>query len=520
MWCEVSAQVNAALRTASRHKPISEIVRVLDTATVSGNAATVINGIEYDSRQVTAGDLFAALTGADFDGHAFADRAVASGAAALLVEHTLDVDVPQIVVPDSRAALARVAAAFYDYPSREMVCIGVTGTDGKTTTTHLIDGILRHAGQKTGLIGTVGIRIGDAAAHELPHQTTPESNLLQRYLREMVSAGVGVAVIETTSHGLAMHRLDTTRFTIAGVTNITHEHLEYHGTIDAYRRAKAMLLERVGAEHGIVVLNADDPGAMSIRDFAAGAEVLTYGIATQDADLRADRVVVDGNGSTFTLETDGISAKVHVPLIGAFNVANALCAIGVARAAGVPIDTSIAALAHTQGVPGRLESINAGQPYTVIVDYAHTPESIEKVLALLRDIGGNGRLIIVTGSAGERDRGKRPMQGRICATMADISIFTNEDPRNEDPEHILADIAAGAKAAGGTEGETFFRVADRRVAIAKAFELARPGDCVLLAGKGHERSIIVGYEHQPWNEAEVARSLLAERGFPGQGAMP
>jgi len=482
---------------------------------VSGNADTFVTGIEYDSRQIAMGNLFAALAGADFDGHTFADRAVTAGAVALLVERTLELEVPQIVVPNSRAALAQVAAAFYDHPSREMTCIGLTGTDGKTTTTHLLDGILRSAGKKTGLIGTIGIRIGDVATHELPHQTTPESNLLQRYLRDMVNAGVGVAVIEATSHGLAMHRLDTTNFSIAGVTNITHEHLEYHKTIAAYRRAKAMLLERVGAERGVAVLNADDSGAMAIRDFAAGADVLTYGITTADADLRARDVLVGRDGSTFTLETDGMSAEVHVPLIGAFNVSNALCAIGVARAAGIPIHTSIAALAQTGGVPGRMQPIVAGQPYTVIVDYAHTPESIQKVLALLRDVGA-GRLIIVTGSAGERDRAKRPMQGRICAAMADIGIFTNEDPRNEDPEHILADIASGAVAAGGVEGHTFYRIVDRRLAIAKALDLAGPGDCVLLAGKGHERSVIVGYEHQSWNETEVARSLLAERGFPGQ----
>lgn len=519
MWCEGNTQVNAALRTEPRQKPVREIARTLDMVTVSGDAETVVSGIEYDSREITPGDLFAALTGADFDGHAFAGRAIAAGAAALLVERALDVGVPEIVVPDSRAALAQAAAAFYDHPSKELVCIGLTGTDGKTTTTHLLDGILRDSGEKTGLIGTIGIRIGDTVPRELPHQTTPESNLLQRYLRQMVDAGVGVAVIEATSHGLAMHRLDTTRFSIAGVTNITHEHLEYHGTIEAYRRAKAMLLERVGAERGVVVLNADDPGAMAIRGFAAGAEVMTYGIETSSADLRAVHVVVGDNSSRFTLETDGMSAEVEVPLIGAFNVANALCAIGVARAAGVPIHASIAALAQTRGVPGRLQPIVAGQPYTLIVDYAHTPESIEKVLALLREVGGSGRLIIVTGSAGERDRGKRPMQGRICATMADVSVFTNEDPRKEDPEHILADIAAGAVAAGGTEGQTFFRVADRRQAIAMALDLAGAGDCVLLAGKGHERSIIVGYEHYPWNEAEIARSLLAERGYPGQEAM-
>lgn len=505
--------MTGALGRDDRHKTIADLTRRLDLATISGDSATTVYGIRFDSRLVTRGDLFAALPGADFDGHAFIEPALDAGAAALLVEHAVDAAAPQIVAPDSRAALALIAAEFYSHPSRDLTCIGITGTDGKTTTSSIVDSILRYAGVVTGVIGTVGIRIGDTRTLELPHQTTPESNLVQEYLREMVDAGVEVAVIEATSHGLAMHRLESTRFSIAGVTNITREHLEYHGTIESYRRAKATLLEQVGAEHGVVVLNADDPGAMSIKAFAAGADVLTYGVETSSVDFHARDVVARNDGSTFTLESDGISAEVRIPLIGGFNVANTLCAIGLSRAVGVPVETSVAAVATAAGVPGRMQHIMAGQPYTVMVDYAHTPESIEKVLTLLRSVQQDGRLIVVTGSAGERDPGKRPLQGRVCARFADISIFTNEDPRNEDPERILSDIAAGAIAAGGIERETFWRIVDRHDAIATAFDLAGPGDCVLLAGKGHERSIIVGYEHRPWDERQVARALLGERGF-------
>lgn len=505
--------MNAAIRIDTRRKRIADLAQRLEAVSLIGNPATTVSGIQFDSRIVTSGDLFAALPGADFDGHAFVARATEAGAAALLVERAMDVQIPQLVVRDTRAALARIAAEFHDHPSRDLTCIGITGTDGKTTTSSIVDTILRHAGMSTGVIGTIGIRIGDARTIELPHQTTPESSLIQQYLRQMVDAGVRVALIEATSHGLAMHRLDTTRFTIAGVTNITREHLEYHGTIEAYRRAKAILLERAGAEHGVVVLNADDPGAMSIREYATGAEVITYGVAARSADLHATNVVVRSDGTTFLLNVDGVFAEVRLPLIGGFNVANALCAIGIARAAGVPVETSIAAVAEASGVPGRMQRISTGQPYTVIVDYAHTPGSIEKVLTLLRTIVGQRRLIIVTGSAGERDPGKRPLQGRVCATLADVSIFTNEDPRNEDPERILTDIATGAEAGGGIEGETFLRIVDRRDAIARAFDIAKPGDCVLLAGKGHEQSIIVGYEHRSWDETEIARSLLAERGF-------
>ena len=486
-----------------------------------GDREVTVTGIQYDSRLVGPGDLFAALRGADDDGHRFVAAAIANGAAALLVERDMGTPVPQIVTPDSRAALARCAASFYGDPSRTLTTIGITGTDGKTTTSHLIDHVLRRAGHVTGMIGTVGITIGDNRSYELPHQTTPESNLVQGYLRELVEVGGDTAIIEATSHGLAMHRLDGVAFDIAGVTNITREHLEYHGTIERYRAAKAILLQRVASEGGVVVLNADDPGAMAVLSSATGAENVRYSAAGRDAEITALAVQPGIDGTAFDVVIDGESFPATLPLIGEFNVANALCAIGVCRAAGVPVQNALEALASAPGVPGRLNQISEGQPFAVIVDYAHTPESLRKVLLLLRSLGGGGRLIVVSGSAGERDTGKRPLQGAVCAEIADISVFTNEDPRHEDADRIISEIAAGALAAGGIEGESVFSITDRREAIGKAMSLAGPGDTVLLAGKGHERSIIIGAQHVPWDEAAAARETLRNLGFgsdAGDGA--
>jgi UDP-N-acetylmuramoyl-L-alanyl-D-glutamate--2,6-diaminopimelate ligase len=290
---------------------------------------------------------------------------------------------------------------------------------------------------------------------------------------------------------------------------MTHEHLEYHKTVENYWRAKAILVEHVAAHGGTVVLNADDPGSMSALPYATGATVITTSSAGQAADLRATDLSVRANGTSFTLHVDGVASQVEMPLIGGFNVDNALIAIGIGRAAGVPVDTMVTSLATVQGVPGRMQRIDEGQPFSVIVDYAHTPESLRKILTLLRSLQ-RGRIIVVSGSAGERDPTKRPLQGEVCAELADLSIFADEDPRNEDPERILEDIATGARRRGSVEGETYLKIADRRAAISRAFAEARPGDVVLLAGKGHERSIIVGYEHTPWDEVAVARELLHE----------
>jgi UDP-N-acetylmuramoyl-L-alanyl-D-glutamate--2,6-diaminopimelate ligase len=476
-----------------------------------------VSGLTYDSRLVQPGDLFAALPGADLDGHDYIRDAERRGASALLVERPVATPLPQIVVPDSRAALAAVAATFHAHPSRALSVIGITGTDGKTTTSFMIDHLLRHAGVSTGMIGTVGIRVGDSDARDASRQTTPESSDVQAYLRQMVDVGVDWAIVEATSHGLAMHRLDGVRFCIGAVTNITHEHLDFHGSVENYRRAKAMLLERVAAETGVVVTNADDPGAVAVEPFAHAATVVRYGITNADVDLRAVDIHSGPTGSQLELVTQSHGrVTIDLPFIGEFNVANALCAMGVALAAGLDVQTIAAGMATTPPVPGRMAQVDAGQPFSVIVDYAHTPDALGKVLRLLRRLHPEGRLIAVFGSAGERDIEKRPLQGAISANLADVTVVTSEDPRFEDADAIIAQIAAGAEAAGARRGETLFTRTERRDAIELALSLASPGDCVLLAGKGHEGSIIWGREKRPWDEAGVARELLQEAGYSSQ----
>ena len=500
----------------ARGTTVKALAEAIPGSRLVGSTETVVSGVAYDSRLVQPGDLFAALRGGDLDGHAFVADAARRGAAALLVENETACPLPQLVTSNSRAALAKAAATFYEHPSREIGVVGVTGTDGKTTTAHLVDHILRSAGRRTGMVGTVAIRVGDGEERQESRQTTPESSDIQRYLRQMVEAGADWAILEATSHGLAMHRLDEVRFHIGAVTNITHEHLDFHGSRKEYLRAKAILLERVGAEGGIAVANADDPGAWEIVPVAAGATIVSYSPSGRDAALRTGDVHTDATGSRFTLDAgDAGRVAVSLPLIGGFNVANAVCAAGVALAAGVELPEIAQALATAPSVPGRMAPIEVGQPFSVIVDYAHTPESLEKVLRLLRTLHPSGRLIAVFGSAGERDGQKRPVQGRVAAELADVSVITSEDPRFEDADAIIAEIAAGAEAAGAVAGETLHCQTDRREAIRLAVDLAHPGDCVLLAGKGHEGSIIWGREKVPWDEAAVARELLAEAGYPG-----
>jgi UDP-N-acetylmuramoyl-L-alanyl-D-glutamate--2,6-diaminopimelate ligase len=498
----------------TRATTVRALSEALPAARLEGSGDAIVSGIVYDSRLVEPGDLFAALRGADFDGHEFVRDAEQSGAAALLVESLAVTALPQIVVADSRRALAAIAAEHYNHPSRQLGVIGITGTDGKTTTAYLVDHILRSAGVKTGMVGTVAIRIGDREELHPSRQTTPESSDIQRYLRQMVDASAAWAILEATSHGLAMHRLDHVRFDIAAVTNITREHLDYHGTVESYQRAKATLLERVASDSGVAVVNADDAGSRAIEHFAAGATLIRYSATGAEADLRAVEVQATGVGSQFILDagTRG-SAECKLPLIGYFNVANALCAAGIALAAGISLDAIVSAFATAPPVPGRMARVEAGQPFSVVVDYAHTPDAIEKVLTLLRGLHPSGRVIAVFGSAGERDVEKRPLQGVIAARLADISVITSEDPRFEDADAIIAQIAAGAEAAGAVVGKSLFCRTDRREAIRLALDLARPGDCVLLAGKGHEGSIIWGREKLPWDEAAVARDLLCNGRF-------
>lgn len=487
-----------------RRANIADLSDVVDTARAVGNAE--ITGITIDSRNVQPGDLFAALRGSDFDGHAYIPQAIRNGAAAILAEEMPEgVDHPTIIVENARRDLAPISAEFFGHPGRELTTIGLTGTDGKTTTASLITWILREAGIQTGLIGTLGMQFGDGSEQSLGHQTTPESHLVQGFLRQMVEAGTKAVVIEATSHGLHMHRLDGTPFDIAGVTNITHEHLEYHKTIENYRAAKGILVERVSKTGGTVVLNADDEGAMSLRSLTDGANIRTYG-RTFGAGLQADHVVASNADLEFDIADGDASHHLALPMLGEFNVHNALCAISVCQVVGVPVEQAIEALIRVPGIPGRMHQIDAGQPFSVVVDYAHTPASLEKILRLLRGLTPDGKVIVVSGSAGERDVAKRPLQGKIMADLADIVVISSEDPRNEDPVQILNDIAAGVE----NEQAEVHIIEDRRDAIALALSRAEPGDAVLLAGKGHETSIIWGFEHRPWDEAAVARELLMD----------
>ena len=501
-----------------RTKPLKVLIDATEAIRVSGDDTVAVNGIAYNSKDVQPGNLFVALRGGYTDGHFYIDNALANGAVAVLVEEAVSQDIPYIVARNSRAALADVSARFYDDPSRELKVIGITGTDGKTSTSLLVEAMLARSGQRTGLIGTVSIKIGDEIVDHETRQTTPESLEIQRMLRRMIDDGVEWVVLEATSHGLDLHRLDHVEFNIGAVTNITHEHLEHHGTIAAYWRAKAQLFERIGRPGGHAIVNADDEGAMSVLPYCDGLAITRFGIDRSDVNLAADDVSLGIDGSRYRLTARSFAGNVRSPLLGHFNVANSLCAAGIASAAGVDGDAIIRTLEHPPVISGRMDSIEEGQPFKVIVDYAHTPASLEKVLTLLRSLDREGgRLIVVSGSAGERDVAKRAIQGSVCAKFADISVFTNEDPRNEPAEEIIAQIADGAKHEGAVEGEDFFQIVERRDAVFHAVSMALPGDTILLAGKGHERSIIWNGVKQPWDEAAVAREALAVLGYRKDG---
>jgi len=487
---------------------LAELARALPDASLTSDDGVVIRDIEYDSRLVEPGCLFAALRGGYVDGHDFIANAIERGASALLVDRDMDYPVPAIRVSDTRAALSPLSAAFFRHPSQQLGVIGITGTDGKTTTSYLTESILGHSNLVTGVIGTVSVKIADQIVQHETRQTTPESLEIQRLLRQMVDSGVNWAVLEATSHGLAQHRLDDVSFDIAAVTNITHEHLEFHKTIEAYRAAKATLFDRAAATGGKAVVNLDDEGARGVIPHAAGSELLRYSTVDPSADLLATNIQIGVEGTRFDVRYRDSVTSFESPLIGGFNVENALCAIGIGLAAGLELGQIAEGIRLAPPIPGRMERVDEGQPFSVIVDYAHTPDSLQKLLSLLRQLSPESKIIAVSGSAGERDVPKRALQGGVSARLADYSVFTTEDPRFEDAATIIDQIAEGAQAAGAVKERDFRCIVDRTEAIAAAIDRAQPGDIVLLAGKGHERSIIWGGEKVPWNEAEVARSLL------------
>jgi UDP-N-acetylmuramoyl-L-alanyl-D-glutamate--2,6-diaminopimelate ligase len=498
-------------------------------------AAIEVRGITEDSRAVEPGALFAAVTGEHVDGHDFVERAAAAGAAVAIVERPLpDVGLPQLVVERSQAALGTAAAWWFGDPSHELGVLGITGTDGKTTTSFLAVAALEAAGLSSGLVGTVDTKIGGTREANPEHTTTPAAPSLQRAIRAMVAAGNRAAVVETTSHGLAAERVRGIAYDAAILTNLTHEHLEFHGSWEAYRDAKLSLFERlaVSARNPLkagpapawpkrAVINADDPSVGLFVGVAqeAGAGVVTYG-TDPSADVRATHSEEDGRRLRVAYDAPSGSSRLELRLAGRFNVHNALAVVALGEGLGLDPAAVRAGLESVEGVPGRMERVEAGQPFGVVIDYAHSPASLQAVLDILAPVAAarGGGLIAVFGSAGERDTDKRPMMGRIAAERARLVVVTDEDPRSEDREAILEEIARGAEAAGARRGHDLLLVADRPAAIEAAFDRARQGDVVLLAGKGHEQSIIGPEGPVAYDERATAVDALARLGYAGAGS--
>jgi len=477
-----------------------------------------VMSVTADSRRVIPGSVFVAIPGPTRDGHDFIPQAVAAGAAAVVGERRL-ADLPSTLpyglVANAAQAFGWLAAGLLGFPSRKLTLIGVTGTDGKTTTTNLIHMILRAAGHSAGMISTVNAQIGARSLDTGLHTTTPPADEIQGYLAEMVVDSDTHAVVEATSHGLAQHRLAGCDFDVAVVTNITHEHLDYHGTWEAYREAKAGLFRGLFSSYHkpdvpkISVLNADDSGSYDyLRHIPADWQVV-YGLDVEEADVTAVNIRHAPSGIQFTVLSPWGQVEINSSLVGAFNVSNILAATTTGLALGVTPEQVAAGISAFKGVPGRMERITEDQNFTAIVDFAHTPNALQRALEAARELVGiQGRVIVVFGCAGLRDREKRRLMGEVAAVRADITVITAEDPRTESLDAIMAETAQALKLAGKVEGRDFFRVPDRGKALLHAVSLARPGDLVMACGKGHEQSMCFGEVEYPWDDREAMRKAL------------
>jgi len=471
---------------------------------VRGDDGVTVRAVVHDSRHVVEGALFCCIRGAHTDGHDHAVAAVAAGATACLVERWIDVEVPQVRVPSVRAVLGPLCARFYGEPARAMRVLGVTGTNGKTTTTYLLERIAAAAGDRAGIIGTTGARI-DGASVPVPH-TTPEATELQPLFARMRAAGVDTVAMEVSSHALDQHRVDGTRFAVACFTNLSHDHLDYHGTLDAYLAAKQRLFTQPFTSRAVVGVDGEHGRQLAQRARAAGLDVSTFAV-DGEADFCVSDVTVDAGSSAFTIVEGGERHRLHTPLVGDFNVANALAAFATSRAADFEPDTILAALADPPLIPGRLEPVASGQAFRVYVDYAHTPDALASVLGATRPFVAPGaRLLVVFGCGGDRDRSKRPLMGAIAAEMSDVAYLTSDNPRSEPPEAIVRDVLAGAGAGRRPVVEL-----DRRQAIRRALREARPGDVVVIAGKGHESGQTANGVTVPFDDRVVAREELEAR---------
>jgi UDP-N-acetylmuramoyl-L-alanyl-D-glutamate--2,6-diaminopimelate ligase len=493
---------------------LGELARGVPGSTLEGDGEVEIRGVAYDSRRVRAGDLFVAVEGLRADGHAFLADAVTRGAAAVAVDRpvTVALATPVLHVPSTRTGLAEIAAEFYGRPSRRLKLAGVTGTDGKTTTTHMAEHVLQASGLLAGAMSTVAYKIRGLETDNVSGQTTAEASEVQAWLARMVEAGASCAVIETTSHALIQERVRACEFDVAAFTNVGHDHLDYHATWDEYLEAKARLIDltAAAADKGIektAVLNRDDPSYERLARRPI-ARRWTYGLTTA-SDLHPLDLNVSGSGSRFRMKTPYGETEVTLRVPARFNIYNALCAAGICLALGVPLEDVGSGLAGFEGVRGRLEPVELGQDFRVFIDFAHSAGALASALAELRPFT-RGRLIVVFGSTARSDH-DRPGMGRAAADFSDFFIITTDDPLREDPVDIARDVQAGA--VGKAPGRDYEIVIDRHAAIRRAVEVARPGDCILLAGKGHERTMQTASGAEPWDErAEAEAAIKAKMG--------
>ena len=492
-------------------KTIGELAALVPGAEIIGDSSIALAGIEHDSRKVRQGVLFACIAGFHADGHDFIPQAKEKGAVAIVTEREIAPPAARgmtvLRVPDLQEALDCMVPFFYDYPARKMRIIGITGTNGKTTTSYMIRAILRRAGYKVGVIGTIQILMEE---EPFPiHNTTPDVVELQHILYEMQQRGMDYAVMEVSSHALDQDRVAGIEFDTAVFTNLTQDHLDYHKTMENYKQAKAKLFDLVsmpGEKTGkAAVVNADDEAGRTMLGHAKCRQI-TYGIYERDASIRATSVQVHAQGASVLLQ-GGSFGKMPLDLhvTGVFNVYNVMSAVGAALAEGIPADAIRAALEEFVSVPGRFELVNEGQDFSVVVDYAHTPDGLENILKTAREIAKK-RVITVFGCGGDRDRTKRPIMGRIAAELSDVILATSDNPRSEDPEAILAEIEVGVKEALGSKQHE--KITDRREAIFRAVEIAEAGDIVVIAGKGHEDYQILKDKTIHFDDKEVAREAI------------
>ena len=473
---------------------LDALVTALAPSEVTASASVEIADLAYDTRRVTQGAMFFCVTGSRVDGHELAWEAIERGAVAVVVERLLEVDVPQLLVPSVRESMAVAADLFFGEPTKELELAGVTGTNGKTTTAFLLRSVLEAADRRPGLVGTIEWRVG-GETRPAPF-TTPEAIDLQRLFREMIDAGDRSAAVEASSHGSALRRLDRVRFGVLVFTNLSQDHLDLHGSMDEYFQAKRRLF--TGPQPPPAAVNVGNVWGRQLADEledAHRAPLVTFGLA-DDAEIRPEELEVTARGSTF--RAGGL--EIETPLRGLFNVENALGAVAAGFLLDLDEDAIVEGVASMPGVPGRFEPVDEGQPFAVVVDYAHTPDSLATVLHAARDLG-NGRVIVVFGAGGDRDRGKRPLMGKVAADLSDITIVTSDNPRSEDPLAIIQDVLQGT----GLDVEID---PDRRSAIARAVALADEGDVVVIAGKGHEQGQDVGGVVSPFDDRDVAREAL------------